>query len=107
MVSLVAMWFFFVGGVGGIVFIYWVLWKVGMLLKNIVVCMVVFNVFFYAVYMFILLINGVLLWIGVFFGLVLVGMMVVLVVIVGVVIVIFLFIIFVFGDFEKCFSKGF
>jgi uncharacterized protein (TIRG00374 family) len=104
MAGLAATRLFSAGGAGGIVLTYWALRKAGMERKDAAARMVAFNVLLYAVYMFTLLINGILLRTGVFSGPAPAGMTVVPAAIAGGIIIIFLLFTLIPGDLERRFS---
>jgi uncharacterized protein (TIRG00374 family) len=106
MAGLAATRLFSAGGAGGIVLTYWALRKAGMPRKVTAERMVAFLVLLYAVYMFTLLINGILMRTGVFDVQAPPGLTVVPAAIAGGVIVIFLLMALIPGDLERRFSSG-
>jgi uncharacterized protein (TIRG00374 family) len=101
MAGLAATRLFSAGGAGGIVLTYWALRKAGMPRRQSAGRMVAFLVVLYAVYMFTLLINGILLETGVFTGPNPAGLTIVPAAIAGGVIVLFLLIALIPGDFQR------
>ena len=106
MAGLAATRLFSAGGAGGIVLTYWALRKAGMPRKETASRMVAFLVLVYAVYMFTLLINGILMRTGVFDVPAPSGLTIVPAAIAGGVIVIFLLMALVPGDLERRFSTA-
>ena len=106
MAGLAATRLFSAGGAGGIVLTYWALRKAGMAQKDAAAKMVAFNVLLYAVYMVTLVVNGILLYEGIFNGPAPVGMTLIPAAIAGGVIILFLLFALVPGDLEKRFSAG-
>ena len=106
MAGLAATRLFSAGGAGGIVLTYWALRKAGMPRKETASRMVAFLVLLYAVYMFTLLINGILMRTGVFDVPAPPGLTIVPAAIAGGMIVIFLLMALVPGDLERRFSSG-
>ncbi len=92
---------FSAGGAGGIVLTYWALRKAGMERRQSAQRMVAFLVLLYAVYMFTLLINGILLRAGVLPGPDPAGLTIVPAAVAGAVIAIFLLIALIPGNFER------
>jgi len=101
MAGLAATRLFSAGGAGGIVLTYWALRKAGMPRKQSAARMVAFLVLLYAVYMFTLLINGVLLETEVFSGPDPAGLTIVPAAIAGGVIVLFLLMALIPGDLQR------
>ena len=101
MAGLAATRLFSAGGAGGIVLTYWALRKAGMPRKDSAGRMVAFLVLLYAVYMFTLVINGVLLETGVFVGPNPAGLTIVPAALAGSVIILFLLIALIPGDFQR------
>ena len=101
MAGLAATRLFSAGGAGGIVLTYWALRKAGMPRRQSAGRMVAFLVLLYAVYMFTLLINGILLEVGVFTGPNPAGLTIVPAAMAGGVIVLFLLIALIPGDFQR------
>lgn len=106
MAGLAATRLFSAGGAGGIILTYWALRKAGMEQKEAASRMVAFNVLLYAVYMITLVVNGTLLYAGVFNGPAPAGMTIVPAAFAGAVIIIFLLFALVPGDLEKRFSEA-
>jgi uncharacterized protein (TIRG00374 family) len=106
MAGLAATRLFSAGGAGGIVLTYWALRKAGMPRKETAARMVAFLVLLYAVYMFTLVINGILLSAGVFDGPAPAGLTIVPAAFAGGVIIIFLLLALVPGDLERRFSEA-
>ena len=106
MAGLAATRLFSAGGAGGIVLTFWALRRAGMPRKETAARMVAFLVLHYAVYMFTLLIDGILLRTGVFSGPAPPGLTVVPAAFGGGVIVLFLLIALVPGDLERRFSRA-
>ena len=104
MAGLAATRLFSAGGAGGIVLTYWALRRAGMPRKESAARMVAFLVLLYAVYMFTLVIDGILLRTGVFSGPAPPGLTIVPAAFAGGVIVLFLLIALVPGDLERRFS---
>ena len=101
MAGLAATRLFSAGGAGGIVLTYWALRKAGMPRQQSAGRMVAFLVVLYAVYMFTLVINGVLLETGVFEGRNPAGLTIIPAAFAGGVIVLFLLIALIPGDFQR------
>jgi uncharacterized protein (TIRG00374 family) len=101
MAGLAATRLFSAGGAGGIVLTYWALRKAGMPRRQSAGRMVAFLVLLYAVYMFTLVINGILLEVGVFSGPDPAGLTIIPAAFAGGVIVIFLLIALIPGDFQR------
>src|SRR5688572_12513998 len=101
MAGLAATRLFSAGGAGGIVLTYWALRKAGMPRRQSAGRMVAFLVLLYAVYMFTLLINGILLETGVFSGPNPAGLTIIPAAFAGGVIVIFLLIALIPRDFQR------
>ncbi len=101
MAGLAATRLFSAGGAGGIVLTYWALRKAGMPRRQSAGRMVAFLVLLYAVYMFTLLINGILLETGVFSGPDPAGLTIIPAAIAGGVIIVFLLIALIPGDFQR------
>jgi uncharacterized protein (TIRG00374 family) len=101
MAGLAATRLFSAGGAGGIVLTYWALRKAAMPRRQSAARMVAFLVLLYAVYMFTLLIDGILLEVGVFEGPDPAGLTIVPAAIAGGVIVVFLLIALIPGDFQR------
>jgi uncharacterized protein (TIRG00374 family) len=101
MAGLAATRLFSAGGAGGIVLTYWALRKAGMPRKQSAGRMVAFLVLLYAVYMFTLLINGVLLETEVFSGPDPAGLTIIPAAIAGGVIVLFLLMALIPGDLQR------
>ena len=106
MAGLAATRLFSAGGAGGIVLTYWALRKAGMPRKETAARMVAFLVLLYAVYMFTLLINGILMRTGVFDVPAPPGLTIVPAAIAGGIILIFLLMGLVPGDLERRFSSA-
>jgi uncharacterized protein (TIRG00374 family) len=106
MAGLAATRLFSAGGAGGVVLTYWALRKARMSRKETAARMVTFLVLLYAVYMFTLLIDGILLRTGVLSGPAPAGLTVVPAAIAGGMILIFLLIALVPGDLERRFSTA-
>jgi uncharacterized protein (TIRG00374 family) len=106
MAGLAATRLFSAGGAGGIVLTYWALRRAGMPRKESAARMVAFLVLLYAVYMFTLVIDGILLRTGVFSGPAPPGLTIVPAAFAGGVIVVFLLIALVPGDLERRFSRA-
>jgi uncharacterized protein (TIRG00374 family) len=106
MAGLAATRLFSAGGAGGIVLTYWALRKAGMPRRETAARMVAFLVLLYAVYMFTLVIDGVLLRTGVFPGPAPAGLTVVPAAIAGGVILLFLLFALVPGDLEHRMSTA-
>jgi uncharacterized protein (TIRG00374 family) len=106
MAGLAATRLFSAGGAGGIVLTYWALRKAGMPRKETASRMVAFLVLLYAVYMFTLLINGILMRTGVFDVPAPPGLTIVPAAIAGGVILLFLLMALVPGDLERRFSTA-
>ena len=106
MAGLAATRLFSAGGAGGIVLTYWALRKAGMPRKETASRMVAFLVLLYAVYMFTLLINGILMRTGVFDVPAPSGLTIVPAAIAGGIILIFLLMALVPGDLERRFSTA-
>jgi uncharacterized protein (TIRG00374 family) len=106
MAGLAATRLFSAGGAGGIVLTYWALRKAGMPRKETAARMVAFLVLLYAVYMFTLVINGILLSAGVFDAPAPPGLTIVPAAFAGGVILIFLLMALVPGDLERRFSQA-
>jgi uncharacterized protein (TIRG00374 family) len=106
MAGLAATRLFSAGGAGGIVLTYWALRKAGMPRKETASRMVAFLVLLYAVYMFTLVIDGILMRTGVFDVPSPPGLTIVPAIIAGAVIVIFLLMALVPGDLERRFSSA-
>ncbi len=101
MAGLAATRLFSAGGAGGIVLTYWALRKAAMPRRQSAARMVAFLVLLYAVYMFTLLIDGILLEVGVFEGPDPAGLTIVPAAIAGGVIILFLLIALIPGDFQR------
>jgi uncharacterized protein (TIRG00374 family) len=101
MAGLAATRLFSAGGAGGIVLTYWALRKAGMERRQTACRMVAFLVLLYAVYMFALVLFGVLLRVGVLSGESPVGLTIVPAAIAGAVIVVFLLIALIPDDVER------
>ena len=101
MAGLAATRLFSAGGAGGIVLTYWALRKAGMPQRQSAARMVAFLVLLYAVYMFTLLINGILLETEVFSGPDPAGLTIIPAAMAGGVIVIFLLIALIPGDLQR------
>ena len=101
MAGLAATRLFSAGGAGGIVLTYWALRKAGMPQRQSAGRMVAFLVLLYAVYMFTLLINGILLETEVFSGPDPAGLTIIPAAMAGGVIVIFLLIALIPGDLQR------
>ena len=101
MAGLAATRLFSAGGAGGIVLTYWALRKAGMPRRQSAGRMVAFLVLLYAVYMFTLVINGILLEAGVFEGPNPAGLTIVPAAIGGGVVLLFLLIALIPGDFQR------
>ena len=101
MAGLAATRLFSAGGAGGIVLTYWALRKAGMPRRQSAARMVSFLVLLYAVYMFTLVIDGVLLRTGLLAGANPAGLTIVPAAIAGGVIVLFLLIALIPGDFQR------
>ena len=101
MAGLAATRLFSAGGAGGIVLTYWALRKAGMPRRQSAGRMVAFLVLLYAVYMFTLVINGILLETGVFAGPNPAGLTIIPAAMAGGVIVLFLLIALIPGDFQR------
>jgi uncharacterized protein (TIRG00374 family) len=101
MAGLAATRLFSAGGAGGIVLTYWALRKAGMESRQTACRMVAFLVLLYAVYMFTLVINGILLRTGVFSGPDPAGLTIVPAAIAGGIVVVFLLIALIPEDFER------
>jgi uncharacterized protein (TIRG00374 family) len=101
MAGLAATRLFSAGGAGGIVLTYWALRKAGMERRQTACRLVAFLVLLYAVYMFALVLFGVLLRTGVLSGEAPVGLTVVPAAIAGAVIVVFLLIALIPDDIER------
>ncbi len=106
MAGLAATRLFSAGGAGGIVLTYWALRKAGMPRKETAARMVAFLVLLYAVYMFTLVIDGILLRTGVFTGPAPPGLTIVPAAFAGGVIIVFLLVALVPGDLERRFSAA-
>ena len=106
MAGLAATRLFSAGGAGGIVLTYWALRKAGMPRRETASRMVAFLVLLYAVYMFTLLINGILMATGVFDVPAPPGLTIVPAAIAGGVILVFLLMALVPGDLERRFSQA-
>jgi uncharacterized protein (TIRG00374 family) len=106
MAGLAATRLFSAGGAGGIVLTYWALRKAGMPRKETAARMVAFLVLLYAVYMFTLVINGILLSAGVFDAPAPPGLTIVPAAFAGGVILLFLLMALVPGDLERRFSQA-
>jgi uncharacterized protein (TIRG00374 family) len=101
MAGLAATRIFSAGGAGGLVLTYWALRKAGMPRRQSAARMVAFLVLLYAVYMFTLIIDGILLRTGVLAGNAPVGLTIVPAAIAGGVVVIFLLLALVPEDIER------
>ncbi len=101
MAGLAATRIFSAGGAGGLVLTYWALRKAGMPRRQSAARMVAFLVLLYAVYMFTLIIDGILLRTGVLAGNAPVGLTVVPAAIAGGVVVLFLLLALVPEDIER------
>jgi uncharacterized protein (TIRG00374 family) len=106
MAGLAATRLFSAGGAGGIILTYWALRKAGMPRQQSAGRMVTFLVLLYAVYMFTLLIDGILLRTGVLEGPNPAGLTIVPAAIAGGVIVLFLLIALIPGDFQRRLSHS-
>jgi uncharacterized membrane protein YbhN (UPF0104 family) len=101
MAGLAATRLFSAGGAGGIILTYWALRKAGMPRRQSAARMVAFLVLLYAVYMFSLVIGGILLETGVFAGPDPAGLTIVPAAVAGGVIIVFLLIALIPGDFQR------
>jgi uncharacterized protein (TIRG00374 family) len=101
MAGLAATRLFSAGGAGGIVLTYWALRKAGMPRRQSAARMVAFLVLLYAIYMFTLVINGILLRTGVFAGQNPAGLTVVPAAVAGGVILLFLLVAMVPADLQR------
>jgi uncharacterized protein (TIRG00374 family) len=101
MAGLAATRLFSAGGAGGIVLTYWALRKAGMERRETACRMVAFLVLLYAVYMFALILFGILLRIGILSGEAPIGLTIVPAAIAGAVIIVFLLIALIPADIER------
>jgi uncharacterized protein (TIRG00374 family) len=101
MAGLAATRLFSAGGAGGIVLTYWALRKAGMERRQTACRMVAFLVLLYGVYMFALILFGILLRIGILSGEAPVGLTIVPAAIAGAVIIVFLLIALIPADIER------
>ncbi len=101
MAGLAATRLFSAGGAGGIILTYWALRKAGMERTQSAARMVAFLVLLYSVYLFTLVINGILLRVGVFAGPAPAGLTVIPASISGGVILLLLLVSLVPGDFQR------